>query len=476
MSKKLDSNSGMDSDDVWDDIEDDMDILDEEFEEDLLPDSTLEDKDLKKKAKVSSKMDPKKRSSSKIIIPTIGIAILAGGSWFAISENPRILNMLIGMTTGNKYFEQAKVNLDSGQTSQATDNNVKDLSSGSIEMPSPNIEVSLENANALAPENIAILQPDLNEEKSDIQKIPPALVDITDVEDSGFLTPLPSETKTETEIKIDQPIDLGKLNDQSETDPLQQVVSTSEIVDLNKSIEQTGDSLSVTDNKAEQTNPEIRLEEKVLLDQTERAYEEIPNKDTNKTIISETNKTEVPSLKPLEAETITENQPIVTDVDPKAVNIVETIDVSLEQENISKEIVKIPTKDEIYTETSEDKNISKDDVKQITSDKEITSHKKEVPINNNSSSESVAGLIDNLKVVSKTKIQEKVKTEAKKTPTRKWVLRSANSNSAVLLDKLSGNIVSVGIGSHVEGLGKVKSISKEHGKWIVKGTKNSIQQ
>lgn len=57
-----------------------------------------------------------------------------------------------------------------------------------------------------------------------------------------------------------------------------------------------------------------------------------------------------------------------------------------------------------------------------------------------------------------------------------WELRSASTGSAVIHDKSTGNVLSIGVGSTVNGIGRVKSIEKHDGKWRVTGTMGSIRQ
>tara|TARA_B100001989_G_C24522013_1_gene456401 strand:- start:345 stop:1625 length:1281 start_codon:yes stop_codon:yes gene_type:complete len=79
--------------------------------------------------------------------------------------------------------------------------------------------------------------------------------------------------------------------------------------------------------------------------------------------------------------------------------------------------------------------------------------------------------------------KEKSKPEEKSTVVKKytykasdWVLRSAQTGRAVIYNKRSGETKSVEVGYFVSGLGKIESISKVSGKWIVKGTMGSVTQ
>ncbi len=58
----------------------------------------------------------------------------------------------------------------------------------------------------------------------------------------------------------------------------------------------------------------------------------------------------------------------------------------------------------------------------------------------------------------------------------KWKLRSAKPGSAVLYDSRTGGVKTVETGDVVRGLGRIKSISKVGGKWLVDGTQGDVSQ
>ena len=58
----------------------------------------------------------------------------------------------------------------------------------------------------------------------------------------------------------------------------------------------------------------------------------------------------------------------------------------------------------------------------------------------------------------------------------KWKLRSAQPGSAVLYDSRTGGVKTVETGDVVKGLGRIKSISKVNGKWLVDGTQGDVRQ
>lgn len=57
-----------------------------------------------------------------------------------------------------------------------------------------------------------------------------------------------------------------------------------------------------------------------------------------------------------------------------------------------------------------------------------------------------------------------------------WVLKSAKPGIAVLYDKRTGDVKTVGVGDRVAGLGRIRSVSKVDGRWVVEGTGGKVRQ
>lgn len=75
-----------------------------------------------------------------------------------------------------------------------------------------------------------------------------------------------------------------------------------------------------------------------------------------------------------------------------------------------------------------------------------------------------------------TSPRKPVVVSKKTTPASSWKLRSAQPGSAILYDSRTGDVKSVEIGDRVAGFGKIKSITKVNGKWVIKGTMGSLSQ
>lgn len=57
-----------------------------------------------------------------------------------------------------------------------------------------------------------------------------------------------------------------------------------------------------------------------------------------------------------------------------------------------------------------------------------------------------------------------------------WVLRSASPGRATLAEKGSNDLISVEVGNNIKGLGRIKSVQIENGRWIVRGTTGSVSR
>ncbi len=70
----------------------------------------------------------------------------------------------------------------------------------------------------------------------------------------------------------------------------------------------------------------------------------------------------------------------------------------------------------------------------------------------------------------------KTQNTTKASPAPKWEIRGIRPGRAVLYDKVSGDIEAVEPGSKIQGLGRIKEISKKHGRWVVLGSEGNVTQ
>lgn len=490
MSDNMTSDSDVDSDEVWDDLDEDYDILDDDLDEDLDQETTSR-KHSSKKSQKASKSKPTKSFKSKLIPSVLALSVMAGGAWFAVSSNPSMLNLIMGMTTGQKYFEPTPINLNNGQTEQVV--NVKNHAAGD----------AIDNTSSSSP--VAAQEPIDNQIQTPINQIDtPPLPQIPNLEtqsdeqttstsesisapeDSGFLTPMPLETPKQ-ESPIHQGIDLANLEESSDPPVVNQDLKVPEQDMIVEEPKTKGIPLEVNQNTENNQSLDVKLEEDVLLDQTEKIYADIQTDNLLSPPVPEAD-VGIKSAQDAESSaSISQKQKI----EIKTAESAHTDKKDLQSQiasTIKDTHIKIPDSDKnitseqkAQTETELKKAVPDDKIKYDNTDKNSTTTDEPISYNSQVTQDTLKDS-DQSKIKKSTPIdptkqkQSKELSSKNKAPVRKWSLRSANLNSAVLLDKTSGNIVSIGVGSQVEGIGKVKAITKENGKWIVKGTNGTIKQ
>ncbi len=87
----------------------------------------------------------------------------------------------------------------------------------------------------------------------------------------------------------------------------------------------------------------------------------------------------------------------------------------------------------------------------------------------------VQPLIEQAVEVVKSPPKEEVKPDVKPVIKRVWIIRAAQPGRAVIYDKKSGEMKSVEVGNVVDQVGRIKSISKSSGKWVITGTISTIR-
>ena len=53
-------------------------------------------------------------------------------------------------------------------------------------------------------------------------------------------------------------------------------------------------------------------------------------------------------------------------------------------------------------------------------------------------------------------------------------MKSAQPGEAALLNKATGDVIRAKVGDTVKGLGKITSIAKENGHWVVRGSQGQV--
>lgn len=80
------------------------------------------------------------------------------------------------------------------------------------------------------------------------------------------------------------------------------------------------------------------------------------------------------------------------------------------------------------------------------------------------------------KKINKKALVKDTTVQSKNKRSVNWELRSAHFGGAMIADKSTGQIISVEKGSVVSGIGRIISVSKVDGRWVVKGTLGAVSQ
>lgn len=417
-------------DEEWDDLDDDL----ESFEE--------KDTDLQEEKKTASKLEKsaskqKKKSGTGLLMGLMALATLGSVSWLALGNNPQIMSLVLGMTSGEKINQHPTVELDQAESADVPTAAVQVTAPETSDIPNLgepsevtdqaaiNIDGTVAGLPAAAPE---IVPPQDNTTPS--------------LEDDGVLTPLPDLTDLEKEPA---PAELS-----------------AQIEPLEKSALEIPDAETTPPNLAEiEELPAVSLEEEKLLEQTEKTLSVTQETDVPESLDVQ----EIPALEAKEPDEAVSTVQMLAQDDSaaKASPVDEGLaDIVVKSENIAPSAVSPTTP----KETAQPEVSKKEPEK-------LQNSMTESPVSDVKPKEKKPAEAETLKTTEKnpSPVQEKPK---KALPV--WELRSASTGSAVIHDKSTGNVLSIGVGSTVNGIGRVKSIEKHDGKWRVTGTIGSIHQ
>ena len=98
----------------------------------------------------------------------------------------------------------------------------------------------------------------------------------------------------------------------------------------------------------------------------------------------------------------------------------------------------------------------------------VVSEQKEEPVKASEASETASADVK--------AVPTQAESKAQLVSTPQWVLRSAQPGRAVLAQKETGDFKTVEVGDHVAGLGRIRSIQVENGRWVVRGSSGSVSQ
>ncbi|MDH5722441.1 MAG: hypothetical protein OEY94_03850 [Alphaproteobacteria bacterium] len=262
--------------------------------------------------------------------------------------------------------------------------------------------------------------------------------------DPGVLTPMPDaaaiENTTLAQLEPTIPTEEPFSDTVSPFDDIPSVsendTPTPDVPSIELGSETLNETVAVQDSPSEGL---ISLEEDVMLEKTEIEHSALPTdlKEENTKTVKETNIT--PAIDtPVKQD---EQAPIVP---APTVEAPTQIDSDTTQKVSEEKIIEVPP------EPAAMKEPVKETVKPqqtVVSSEKVTKSEPE----------------NTQKPVSKYKATD-------------WALRSAQNGSAVLYNKKSGETKSVETGYFVPGIGRITSISKINGKWVVKGSIGSVSQ
>jgi len=284
-------------------------------------------------------------------------------------------------------------------------------------------------------------------------------------------------------------------SDKTETlTPVVKLSGVSEPQEKNIQVQDTNMSQIVIDSEiSKQQKPEpIKIEavektkllqenivETVNTDQEEAVLTPLPKNTTREDIALPDLFTELDSKKIVNTETpensvgkssqnvsrptITEQKPLAENVENKFIEE----DILLKtEENFDKKIISAPP-------SKPETQVLEQDISSNI-EKVVTAGKPKITKIQETKDTSVDVKSKKVDVVNK-EISTPAKNFAKPT-NRSWVIRAAQPGKAVLYDTKTGEIRSIEAGDRVQGVGKIQSISKKSGKWIVQGSQKTISR
>lgn len=448
-------------DDEWDDLDDDLEHFD------TTSDSILNknEKNLNKSKNIKNKHKSKK-SSSALLFGLFSLIAVSGASWVALSSNPNILSLILSITSGEKNDLQPKVLLD--QPQNANENQIQDDKTLVIQEPNlPNIP-NLDDAS--------------NKTQTSLEKVQP--LEVEKGEDEA-LTPMPD---LEALKKVAPQIELSNLDEQVNNEvPIEVSNVPTKIADEPVVVEDTLDQQKSLDPQSIENIAKIPLEENKLQVQTDKSFEEIEvplPSDEQSQVDNAKSETQEATLKDNSKVTPEAPNEVLlssdklhdTDNNKNIESDNHDLNINLEKVNsvkVTDEVAKIVKAEPIDNSSKETKN---ETIKSLNNTSKETNENPKPP-QVSKQEPAISKEKPDPKTLKEISIKDdKLVSVQKVIPLPKWDLRSASIESALIFDKLSGNVLQIGIGSSVKGIGRVKTIEKRDGKWTVVGTTGVIQQ
>lgn len=444
--------------------------LSDEFEEDWSEEDfsgeSLENEDFsEQEADVIEHV--KKKSSLLPLILLAGVsAVVLGGGYFAYKNN------LLPISNTSPENVASEVVAEDTQTDQSSASDAQSADETLVGSQSP------------------VTEDATGESVSSVNTIENVTAQETNsLNDSGALTPLPTatdlanvdlETLDQPEVDINSELsqEMPVLSEGVENAP-EDVANVPEVVEnVSEGVENVSEGVE----NAPEAMP--NLDESVLSDKLQA----VPD-DSNVPVDAEVSHVEENSadtqiLNIDEDPTVDSEAAVKNDALPQMPAIEDTNDVSKSADNnlpVTENVV--PEKPSVNSVPDGELNISSEAEmagEEVNGDVTPTTDKILDQGNKQDNEQEVKATVEPVKtevaVVKKDSASTEVKAISKPVIPVKWTLKSAQTGKAVLYNSASDQTVLVEVGNNVQGLGRVKSIEKINGKWLVSGTSGSVSQ
>lgn len=437
--------------------------LSDEFEEDWSEEDfsveSLENEDFSEQESDVVEHVKKKSSLLPLILLTGVSAVVLGGGYFAYKNN------LLPISNTSPENVASEVVADDTQTDQSSASDAQSADETLVGSQSP----VTEDATGESVSSVDTIENVTTQETNSLN-------------DSGALTPLPTATDLAN-------VDLETL-DQPEVDINSEL--SQEMPVLSEGVENAPEDVEnvpkVVANVPEgvENAPEAmpNLDESVLSDKLQA----VPD-DSNVPVDAEVshvaeNSADTQILNNGEDPNVDSEAAVKNDALPQIPAIEETNDVSKSADNnlpVTENVV--PEKPSVNSVPDGELNISSEAEmagEEVKGDVTPTTDKILDQGNKQDNEQEVKATVEPVKpeveVVKKDSASTEVKAISKPVIPVKWTLKSAQTGKAVLYNSATDQTVLVEVGNNVQGLGRVKSIEKINGRWLVSGTSGSVSQ
>lgn len=444
--------------------------LSDEFEEDWSEEDfsveSLENEDFSEQESDVIEHVKKKSSLLPLILLTGVSAVVLGGGYFAYKNN------LLPISNTSPENVASEVVAEDTQTDQSSASDAQSADETLVGSQSP----VTEDATGESVSSVNTIENVTTQETNSLN-------------DSGALTPLPTatdlanvdlETLDQPEVDINSELsqEMPVLSEGVENAP-EDVENVPEVV---ANVPEGVENVSEGVENAPEAMP--NLDESVLSDKLQA----VPD-DSNEPVDAEVSHVEENSadtqiLNIGQDPTVDSEAAVKNDALPQIPAIEDTNDVNKSADNnlpVTENVV--PEKPSVNSVPDGELNISSEAEmagEEVKGDVTPTTDKILDKVSKQDNEQEVKATVEPVKpqaaVVKKDSASTEAKAISKPVIPVKWTLKSAQTGKAVLYNSATDQTVLVEVGNNVQGLGRVKSIEKINGRWLVSGTSGSVSQ